>query len=76
MRIACKCYDIYKNRKSFRSYEMEIVKAGTNGSDCGDLSHSMHFADKFRPFVSKKNQETDCPVSYLQNDSNRVFARH
>ena len=54
MRIARICYDIYKNGKSLRSFEMEIVKAVTNGSDCGDLNHSKHFPDKFRPYVAKE----------------------
>ena len=54
MRCARICYDNFKNGKSVRSYEEEMVKAVLNGCDMGDLNHSKNFPDKFRPYVANE----------------------
>ena len=65
MRIARICYDMYKNGKSLRSFEMEIVKAVRNDCDLGDLNHSKHFPEKFRPYVAQEIRRRT--VKYVSN---------
>ena len=52
LRIARLCYDLYRDGKSLRAYEQEVLKAVLNGTDMGDLNHSYNFPDKFRSFVA------------------------
>ena len=54
IRCARICYDNFKNGKSVRSYEEEVVKAVLNGSDMGDLNHSKRFPEKYRPYVAEE----------------------
>ena len=52
MRIARLCYSTYKEGKSKRCFEVEVLKRIQDGLDMGDINHSHNFPAKFRPFVA------------------------
>ena len=65
IRIARLCYDIYKEGKSLRSFEKEVLKAVMNGCDLGNLNHSHSFPDKFRSYVAEEVRKRT--ISFLSS---------